>query len=288
MGRKIKLNVGASPIWDVDGWHVIDHKIKKNEKYKIAGDAENINLPDKSCSIVFCSHIFEHIPHIKLPKVLAEINRVLDKNGIVRILTPDLEKICKAYVKKDNNFFKKALKEDENIRTDLSFGGMLMNFIVSPGQDTVLLNRDLNTFISGYAHLYSYDYNMLSILLKKAGFKCRKAKFNDSIIKELKTPLHVKGLQSVWKNFNKKFYKKNKLLHIYKNGKYHINFKTTGFDRDPITSLIIEAKKNSDVNKTKIINEINNSEKNYNRYGYSLLKEQEFKKRLKKIKIKSI
>ena len=41
-----------------------------------------------------------------------------------------------------------------------------MNFIVSPGQDTVLLNRSLNKFISGMAHMYLYDYKMLSLILK--------------------------------------------------------------------------------------------------------------------------
>ena len=39
---------------------------------------------------------------------------------------------------------------DENIRTDLGIGGMFMNFIVSPGQDTALLNRSLNKFIAGW------------------------------------------------------------------------------------------------------------------------------------------
>ena len=43
--------------------------------------------------------------------------------------------------KKDRNFFKKAIDEDHSIRKDLGFGGMLMNFIVSPGQDTILLDR---------------------------------------------------------------------------------------------------------------------------------------------------
>jgi SAM-dependent methyltransferase len=284
--NKIKLNIGASPIWEGNDWHVLDHKLKKNEPFKIAGDAEKINLPNNSCSIVFCSHVFEHIPHIKLPKILAEINRVLSKNGVLRILTPNLEKVCAAYVKKDKIFFKKALQEDENIRTDLGMGGMLMNFLISPGQDTVLLNRDLNKFIAGYAHLYVYDFEMLSILLKKAGFNCRKARFGDSCEKEMRVPLHVKGLAPVWQNFNQKFYKKNKLVHIYKNGKYNINFKTSGFDRDPLTSLIIECKKEKSINKNKFINLINHSKKNYNRYAFSLLKEKEFKKKLTKKNIK--
>ena len=207
---------------------------------------------------------------------IAEINRVLEKGGVLRILTPDLEKICKAYAKKDKNFFKKALEEDENIRTDLGLGGMLMNFIVSPGQDTALLNRNLDKFISGYAHLYSYDYNMLSIILKKFGFIPSKANFNDSKIKEMRVPMHIKGLKLTWQNLNKNFYKKEKLMHKLIEGKYKINFKTTGFDRDPLTSLIIEAVKYKDVNKNKIDKFFNNSDKNYNKYAYSLNKNKEF------------
>ena len=88
----------------------------------------------------------------------------------IRLLVPNLEAVAKAYVKKDKNFFKKAIDEDHSIRTDLGFGGMMMNFIVSPGQDTVLLNRNLNKFIAGYAHLYSYDFDMMKKLLHMTGF----------------------------------------------------------------------------------------------------------------------
>lgn len=283
--NKIKLNIGASPIWEKEGWHTLDHKYIKKDKYKIIGDISKISLPNKSCSVVFCSHVFEHVPHIKLPGAISEINRVLEKGGILRILTPDLERICKAYARKDKAFFKKALEEDENIRTDLGLGGMLMNFIVSPGQDTALLNRNLDTFISGYAHLYSYDYNMLSIILKKNGFISRKANFNDSKIVEMRTPMHVKGLKPKWQNLNRKFYKKEGLMHKLIKGKYKINFKTTGFDRDPFTSLIIEAIKYKDVNKNKIEKFFNNSDSNYNKYGYSLNSDKRFLKRKKEIGI---
>ena len=49
-----------------------------------------------------------------------------------------------------------------------------MNCCVSPGQDTVLLDRNLKQFISGYAHLYIYDYQMMKLLLEKLGFEVDK------------------------------------------------------------------------------------------------------------------
>ena len=78
-----KLNVGPSPIWRKDGWIAIDHRPSRVDQPTILGDANSIPLDDKSCSIIFCGHVFEHIPHYKLESVLVEYNRVLEKNGTV-------------------------------------------------------------------------------------------------------------------------------------------------------------------------------------------------------------
>lgn len=277
----IKLNVGASPIWNKDGWHTLDHKVREGSETSLEGDAANVPLEDETCSTVFTSHMFEHIPHVKLESILLEFNRVLSTGGTVRILTPDLKRVARAYVEEDMSFFDEAKLEDESLRTDLGFGGMFMNFIVSPGQDTALYDRGLSQFIAGYAHLYSYDFNMLRILLERTGFECVEQKaFCDSELDDYKEPLHVEGMPAKWENFNQEFYKKNGLIHYYDptEGKYNINFKVTGFDRDPLTSLIIEAKKKVMVDRDTY-ESLNDSPKNYNRYAWSLLKDENFAKR---------
>ena len=277
--------MGASPIWKQGGWHVLDHKLDQNSEFGIAGDADKIDLPDESCDVVFCSHVFEHIPHVKLPLVIAEINRVLKPGGIFRILTPDLARVARAYVESDEEFFKAAKSEDESLRTDLGLGGAFMNFIVSPGQDTVLLNRDLTTFIAGYAHVYGYDYQMLSTILQKIGFETRKAEFNDSVIAEMQTPLHVIGLGDHWQDLNQDFYFQNNLVHRLVDGKYEINFKVAGFDRDPLTSLIVEATKVSVASAEQANLLFNQSELNYNKYAWSLLRDPTFKLKLESLNV---
>jgi SAM-dependent methyltransferase len=274
----IKLNVGPSPIWDQQGWHTLDHKTRDEADTSLQGDAAKIPLNNDTCSTVFTSHMFEHIPHVKLEKILLEFNRVLSKDGVLRILTPDLKKIAKAYVSEDQKFFDQAKLEDENIRTDLGFGGMFMNFIVSPGQDTALYDRGLNEFIAGYAHLYSYDFEMLKTLLERTGFYCVEQKgFCESDIEDYREPLHVTGMDPIWRNFNQKFYKENNLVHYYDSveGKYNINFKVTGFDRDPLTSLIIEARKKETIDLKKY-ESLNDSKQNYNKYAWSLMKDEVF------------
>ncbi len=282
----MKINLGAGPNWHHNGWHILDYKLQKNEKFKIKGDLNKINLKDKICEQVFISHTLEHIPHIQIQNVLTEINRIMKKNAVIRILVPNLERIAKAYVKKDKQFFKKALDEDHSIRTDLGYGGMLMNFIVSPGQDTILIDRNLKKFIAGYAHLYAYDFHMMKTILKKCGFKnIYKKKFCDSSIPDFRIPCHILGRNKEYHNLNNKFYKKNNLIHTYKNGKYRINFKFSGFDKDPYTSLIIEAKKDKFI-KIKNNDNLNFSKKNYNNYAFSLLYDKKVKTSLRNKKIK--
>jgi hypothetical protein len=181
-------------------------------------------------------------------------------------------------VNNDEEFFREAKLEDENIRTDLGYGGMFMNFIVSPGQDTALYDRGLNEFIAGYAHLYSYDFLMLKTLLSMAGFyHIEQKNFCESCLEDYCEPLHVEGFPSVWENLNQDFYNKNDLVHYYDEdeGRYKINFTVTGFDRDPLTSLIIEAKKEKTIDK-KTYKSLNNSKLNYNKYAWSLLKDDVF------------
>jgi hypothetical protein len=268
----LKLNLGASPIWRKEDWYVLDHKLKKTNGFGIAGDATAMDIPDESCDIVFCSHVFEHIPHTKLPLVLSEINRVLKPGGVLRLLTPDLKKIATAYINNDEDFFRIAKEEDPSIRTDLGLGGMLMNFIVSPGQDTILVDRNVSEFIAGYAHLYSYDFSMLQILLGKLGFvNILQKEFCGSKKDELCEPLHVDSLPPVWENMSSDFYRKHNLRHEMIDGVYHINFKVTGFDRDPLTSLIVECEKQIFINQKKAHEIFNQTKDNYNRYAYSLL-----------------
>ena len=111
-------------------------------------------------------------------------------------------------------------------------------------------------------------------------YSVKQKEFYESEIDDYREPLHVEGMDPVWQNFNQNFYKKNNLIHYYDSdkGKYVINFKVTGFDRDPLTSLIIEAKKKKNIN-LESYKSLNNSPLNYNKYAWSLLKDKEFSKK---------
>lgn len=270
----IKLNVGPSPIWRKRGWLGLDHKPSRVGGDVILGDASDINLESGSCDTIFCSHVIEHIPHYKFEKCLLEFNRILKKDGIIRILTPDLYKITKAYVERNEEFFRRLENESGKHRTDLGYGGVIMNLIVSAGQDTALFNNKLTEFIAGYAHIYLYDFEMLKILLERYGFYDVKQKnFCESEFEEYREPLHIEGFDPVWQNLNQEFYKKHNLVNRYNPKKkiYETNFVLTGFDRNPVMSLIVEAKKEADKEKLDI-KDIHNY-----KYSQSLLDDKSFR-----------
>ena len=161
----------------------------------------------------------------------------------------------------------------------------MINFIVSPEQDTALFDRNLKLFIARYAHLYSYDYSMLVMMFEKLGYAPQKVGFCESEVAELRESLHVVGLENKWKNFDQKFYEKNGLIHRLVDGKYEINFKFTVFDIGPLTSLIIEAKKIQYIQGAAANLLLNKTIENYNRYNWSLLRSPEFVSRLDDLSI---
>lgn len=269
----LKLNVGTGPIWRKTGWTSIDHKKSKVDEGALVGEAHKIPVQSESCFTLFCSHVIEHIPQYRLEETLVEFNRVLQKDGLIRILTPDLYKITKGYVEKDYKYLEKLREESGKVRTDLGYGGTLMNMIVSPGQDSALFSSDLTEFVGGYAHVYLYDFEMLKILLERYGFcEIKERGFCESELKDYHEPLHVEGMEPVWQNLNQEFYQKHNLIHRYDKTKkkYETNFVLTGFDRSPMMSLIVEAKKSHNVDKVEIKDDYNYS------YSRSLLDDEVF------------
>jgi predicted SAM-dependent methyltransferase len=56
-------------------------------------------LADNTTRLIFTEHVLEHLDYDRdLAFVMSEFYRVLKPGGAVRIIVPDLEKYCRAYV----------------------------------------------------------------------------------------------------------------------------------------------------------------------------------------------
>lgn len=82
----INLDISASP-------GVKYHNVKKKLPFK-----------DNSVSIIYHSHILEHLEKPHATKFIKECYRVLEKGGIMRIAVPDFEKMCIQYLKNLNTY----------------------------------------------------------------------------------------------------------------------------------------------------------------------------------------
>ena len=91
------INIGCGKIYHND-WINLDITPKSSDV--MAYDL-NDGLPFESNSIDVCysSHVLEHLRKEEADLFIREQIRVLKKNGIVRIAVPDLEMICKNYLK---------------------------------------------------------------------------------------------------------------------------------------------------------------------------------------------
>lgn len=65
-----------------------------------ANVAQGIPYPDQHFDVVYHSHMIEHIRVNDVQRFLRECGRVLKPGGIMRVATPDLERLCAAYLEK--------------------------------------------------------------------------------------------------------------------------------------------------------------------------------------------
>lgn len=92
------VNLGCGSRYHAD-WINID--IEPLGPGVIAHDlGRGIPLEDASCDVVYHSHVLEHIRRADAARFLVECHRVLKPGGIIRVVVPDLEGICRTYLEK--------------------------------------------------------------------------------------------------------------------------------------------------------------------------------------------
>lgn len=189
--RGLKLHIGAGG-HILAGWLNID-----------AGGSDmslNINwglpLADGSARFIYCAHVLEHLRFVdQAPPFIAEIYRLLETGGIVRLVVPDLRKLFEAYARRDHAFF--AHRQDFYPLDEGFMEGGIANLsylLLFSGAASQLLN---------FNHKFGYDAYTLTSLLEDAGFRhIRECSFQASPHEELKVDdagenAHAKNMENV-------------------------------------------------------------------------------------------
>lgn len=144
------INIGYWSHLENGGLFNIDGAILLNHDLRLGIPAE-----DSSLEAVYHSHLLEHLNYKEGLSFIAEIHRVMQPNGLHRIIIPDLEAYAKAYLSKDSILLEKyrehILKNDHEIyKTPASiFMGMLHN----------------------HEHKWGWDWETIKWALERQGFK---------------------------------------------------------------------------------------------------------------------
>ncbi|MFA6602445.1 MAG: methyltransferase domain-containing protein [Candidatus Shapirobacteria bacterium] len=83
--RRLLAGVGVLPKSYLIDW----------PKIKLVDIRKRLPYPDSSVDVVYCSHVLEHFYRFETENILKEVKRIIKKDGVVRIVLPDLEKIKK-------------------------------------------------------------------------------------------------------------------------------------------------------------------------------------------------
>ena len=102
-----KLNLGPGTNWKRPGWTTMDcyKKCDVNVDFR---KKEPFPFEDNTISIIFTSHMLEHMDNEAGINIVNESYRVLKPGGILRIVVPDLAKALLAYEVKDIKWFLNA------------------------------------------------------------------------------------------------------------------------------------------------------------------------------------
>lgn len=227
-----KLNIGPGGKWRKEGWETLDNaRPVWGTPWEHYGSVWQTGLPDDAFEIVFISHVLEHVPHFRIERTLAEINRVMNQGGLLRIAVPDLQKAVAAYHSRDLDYFSSDAVHGAD---HLGRGGLLLNHFISPGHQTFAFNRDF-TPIGCYAHTYGYDFEMFEILLAKWGFgEINRSEYCQSSLEELRAPGVV---VHAGKSYLMGEAQASRLI------KEESDAYMTDFDNKPRMSLYVEARK---------------------------------------------
>jgi hypothetical protein len=128
-------------------------EMTQRRKVRFANAANRIPCPSRCSSAVYSSHMIEHLDRAEARAFLAEVMRVLQPGGVVRLAVPDLSVLVRAYLGDGD--------------ADAFVSGTHMGLDRPRG----LRAWARWTLVGPRHHLWMYDGESLVRMLSEAGFK---------------------------------------------------------------------------------------------------------------------
>lgn len=161
----VKINLGSGH-WKLPGWVNVD--IDSGSRPDVLADL-SAPLPFRA-SVADFMHTEDFLDQLDLDgarRFLRECHRILKPGGVIRILTPDVEKLARMYLENPEGL-KKLWRE--NVGVDLAFG---------------TAGEILNVGMRFAGHTFLYDAETLTAMLAECGFTARQVSYRQSRHPEL-------------------------------------------------------------------------------------------------------
>jgi hypothetical protein len=147
-GQPVKFNMGCGRD-RLPGYLGVD---MHSDTADIKQDIMKLDLPEQCADEIFASHVIEHIPQHRAPKVLEKWLATLKEGGMLVLETPDLAGLCKDYLEQDG--------ADQHM-TAMCIYGAHVDRITPETQEKGALSP----------HLWGYTPKSLADLCTAVGFK---------------------------------------------------------------------------------------------------------------------
>jgi predicted SAM-dependent methyltransferase len=156
------------------GYHTIDGWLNGD---LIAGNiyldaTKPLQIPSESMDFIFAEQFIEHISLDENRKFMQECYRILKPNGVIRVSTPDLERLIQVYY-------------DKNPRVSLY--NAMERHRKQHNRELTTACHFLNDFFRLWGHRFIYDEETLKSLFMSAGFiRIKRCRFGESRYLDLK------------------------------------------------------------------------------------------------------
>lgn len=107
-----------------------------------------LKIADEVADGIFTEHMIEHLSYNEAEGFFKECHRILKKNGVLRVICPDVSKFIQAYVSPEIH----------------------QEFLKSEAPLTTTPMEALSDITQGWDHKSAWDFDTMSLYMKRAGF----------------------------------------------------------------------------------------------------------------------
>lgn len=163
---KIMINLGSGH-WKLTGWVNVDLDVESRPDV-LADLAAELPFRDGCADFMHTEDFIDQLELDGAAAFLRECHRVLKPEGVLRVLTPDVQKLCDMYVNDPEAL--KALWR-EHVGVPLKFGTAA---------------EIVNVGMRFAGHTFLYDFETFECLARDCGFRPKRVNYQESEFEELR------------------------------------------------------------------------------------------------------